>query len=113
MIIIELRASGASKVIVDGRDIAMYVSKLEVRHGTEPRYVDGERVPGPHLPEVDLTLVGPIHVTVDGKVVVRSTVDGYVMVRSDHKDPELDPEVIADRQEIARLNAEDEAETSG
>ncbi len=68
MIVIELRSSGASKVIVDGRDIASYVSKVEVRHTTETRYVAGKRVPGPYLPEVDLTLVGPIHVTVDGKV---------------------------------------------
>jgi hypothetical protein len=70
MIVIELKSSGASKIIVDGRDIANYVTSIAVRHSTDSRYVDGVRVPGPYLPEVDLTLVGPIYVSVDGQVKV-------------------------------------------
>jgi hypothetical protein len=70
MIVIELRSSGACKIIVDGRDIANYVTSVAVRHTTEPRYVDGVRVPGPNIPEVDLTLVGPIYVSVDGVVSI-------------------------------------------
>ena len=70
MIVIELKATGGSKIIVDGRDIAQYVTSVNVRHTSGTKIVDGKRVPGPYLPEVDLTLVGPIYVSVDGKVKI-------------------------------------------
>jgi hypothetical protein len=70
VIVIELRAGGANKIIVDGRDIANYCTSVRVRH-TSGRGADGAAL----LPEVDLTLVGPIHVTVDGKVKVGAEYD--------------------------------------
>jgi hypothetical protein len=70
MIVIELKSSGASKIIVDGRDIANYVTSITVQHSTEARYVNGGRVPGPNIPQVHLTLVGPIYVSVDGEVKI-------------------------------------------
>ena len=75
MIVIELKSSGASKIIVDGRDIANYVRSITVRHSTDTKYVAGQRVPGPNIPEVELTLVGPIYVSVDGKVKIGAELD--------------------------------------